>query len=279
LVYVDGVQVIGVHSIRKAVLQHFSNHFKARGLERPGVEELNFAKISNAESTNLIRPFSLDEVKQAVWDRDNYKSPGPDGISFDFIKEFWPELKDEFMRFLSEFHRNGKLTKGINSTFIALILKVESPQQLNYFRLISLIRYMYKVLAKVLGNRLWVVIGTVISDSQSTFVKGKQILDGILIANEVVDEARRCNKEMLLFKVNFEKDYDSVDFKYLDTVMAQMNFPTLRRKWITECVGTATTSVLVNGSPPKEFPIERRIRQGDPLSLLFYSCWWLTDLM
>lgn len=57
------------------------------------------------------------------------------------------------------------------------------------------------------------------------------------------------NKESLLFKVDFEKAYDSVDLKYLNEVMVNMNFPTLWRKWISENVGTATASVLVNGSP------------------------------
>jgi len=119
------------------------------------------------------------------------------------------------MRFLSEFHRNGKLTKGVNATFIALIPKVVSPQRLNDFRPISLVGCMYKVLAKVLANRLRNVIGSVVSDSQFAFVKGKQILDGVIIANEVVDEARRLNKEMIFFKVAFEKAYDSVDLHYL----------------------------------------------------------------
>jgi len=125
---------------------------------------------------------------------------------------------------------------------------------------------MYKVLAKVLANRLREVIGSVVSDSQLAFVKGKQILDGILIANEVVDEAKRMKKELLLFKVDFEKAYDSVDLSYLDSVMASMNFPTLWRKWMSECVGSAMASVLVNGSPTEEFHMERGLRQGDPLS-------------
>jgi hypothetical protein len=175
-------------------------------------------------------------------------------------------MKEDFMRYISEFHRNGRLAKGINATFIALIPKVSSPQRLNDFRPISLVGSMYKVLAKILANRLRLVIGSVVSDSQSAFVRGKQILDGILVANETVDEARRLKKEVLLFKVDFEKAYDSVDLHYLDEVMKKMNFPTLWRKWMSECVGTTTTSVLVNGSPTDEFCIERGLRQGDPLS-------------
>ena len=125
---------------------------------------------------------------------------------------------------------------------------------------------LYKILAKLLANRLRQVMGTVISDTQSAFVKHRQILDGILVANEVVDEARKLKKELLLFKVDFEKAYDSVDWGYLDEVMGKMMFPTLRRKWMRECISTATASVLVNGSPTDEFQMERGLRQGDPLS-------------
>jgi hypothetical protein len=70
----------------------------------------------------------------------------------------------------------------------------------------------------------------------------------------------------VLFKVDFEKAYDSMDWGYLDVVMGRMSFPTLWRKWIKECFSTATTSMLVNGSPTDEFSLERGLRQGDHLS-------------
>jgi hypothetical protein len=125
---------------------------------------------------------------------------------------------------------------------------------------------LYKIFAKVLANRLKMVIESVIFESQTTFVTDRQILDGILIVNEVVDETRKSNKELLLFKVDFEKAYDSVDWGYLDAVMGRISFPTLWRKWIRECVCTASALVLVNGSPTYEFPLERGLRQGDSLS-------------
>jgi len=96
---------------------------------------------------------------------------------------------------------------------------VDCPQSLNDFRPISLVGSLYKILAKLLANRLRQVIGSVISEAQSAFVKNRQILDGILIANEVVDEARKAKKDLMLFKLDFEKAYDSVDWEYLDSVM------------------------------------------------------------
>jgi hypothetical protein len=95
------------------------------------------------------------------------------------------------------------LSRGINSTFIALIPKVDNPHRLNDFRPIALVRCLYKILSKVLVNQLRLVIGRVISETQTTFVKDRQLLDGILIANEVVDEARKMKKEFMLFKVDF----------------------------------------------------------------------------
>jgi hypothetical protein len=86
-----------------------------------------------------------------------------------------------------------------------------------------------------------------------------------LITNELVEDAKKLKKDMLLFKVDFEKALDSVDWSYLEAVMKNMNFPTLWRKWIMECISTASASILVNGCPTDEFKFERRLRQGDPL--------------
>lgn len=109
-------------------------------------------------------------------------------------------------------------------------------------------------------------MGSVISETQTAFAKDKQILDGILIVNEMVDEAHKSNKELIIFKVDFKKAYDSVCLRYLDAVMCKMVFSVLWRKWIKECVTTTTASVLVNDSPTDEFPLKRGVRQGYPLS-------------
>jgi len=75
---------------------------------------------------NQVRPFSEEEVKKAMWDWDNNKSPGIDGNNFGFTKEFQLWIKADFFRFLVELHQNGKLVKGSNCTFIALVPNFEN---------------------------------------------------------------------------------------------------------------------------------------------------------
>jgi len=111
-----------------------------------------------------------------------------------------------------------------------------------------------------MANRLRKVVGKIVPTAQSAFIKGRQILDGILIANEIIDDAKQAKKDLLLFKVDFEKAYDSVDWSYLDEVMFKMNFPVLWRSWIMECVTT------INGCLTDEFCFELGLRQWDPLS-------------
>jgi len=141
--------------------------------------------------------------------------PYPLWVFFASTHWTWVQLpslvKDGFTRFIFDCYQNGKLTKVNYLTFIALIRKLDSHHRLNDFRPISLVGCLYKVLAKVLANRIRQVIGSVVSNSQFALVIGRQILNHILIANEVLEEAHKFKKEMLLFEMDFEKTYDSVD--------------------------------------------------------------------
>ena len=164
------------------------------------------------------------------------------------------------------FEIDGFIPRGCNSSFVALVPKINDPLHIKDYRPISLIGCQYKVIAKILANRLQQVVHSVVSDVQTAYVEGRQIIDGPLIVNEVISWASRKKESLFILKVDFEKAFDSLDWKFLDHIMEQMGFSCKWRMWIHGCLNSAYASVLVNGSPTKEFKIEKGLRQGDPLS-------------
>lgn len=104
---------------------------------------------------------------------------------------------------VSDFHDNERIVRGGNASFIVLIPKKDSPNSLNEFRQISLVGCMYKVLAKLLAERLSGVMSSIIYVNQTTFVKGRNILDGVVVLNEVLAYAKRGGKPCMIFKVDF----------------------------------------------------------------------------
>ncbi|KAJ0568314.1 putative RNA-directed DNA polymerase [Helianthus annuus] len=110
------------------------------------------------------------------------------------------------------------------------------------------------------------VIGRLISEEQSAFLAGRNITDGPLILNEAIAWMKKAKKTGMIFKVDINKAYDSLNWNFLESVMIQMNFPVKWRKWIMATLDSARASVLVNGSPTMEFKYARGLRQGDPLS-------------
>lgn len=121
-------------------------------------------------------------------------------------------------------------------------------------------------MSKVLASRLKQVLRNIISECQNAFLPGKQILDGVLVTNEVMDLAKRRKQKCLILKVDYEKAYDSVSWKYLEYMHMRMGFCDKWRRWTKACVSSSSISVLVNGSPAEEFAVQRGLKQGDPLA-------------
>ncbi|KAJ9564334.1 hypothetical protein OSB04_000300 [Centaurea solstitialis] len=218
------------------------------------------------EAVVLEVRFSEEEVWLAVKDCGPNKSPGPDGFTIEFIKKFWNIIKTDLLKVFDWFWKKETLAGGCNASFVSLIPKLGNPLGLNDFRPISLIGILYKLISKVLAERLKKVISKVISLEQSAFLKGRSILDGVLIANEVVEYLKKAKRKGAILKIDFEKAYDSVGWSFLLDALEHMGFGTKWRKWIKSCLHSSSISVLVNGSPTEEFTLESGLRQGDPLA-------------
>ena len=130
-----------------------------------------------------------------------------------------------------------------------MIPKKKGAEDLKDFRPISLIGSIYKPIAKVLANRLKKVMNGLVNPAQNAFVKGRQILDASLIANKVIDSMQKRKERGILCKLDIEKAYDQINWKFILKVLKKMGFGNKWVNWIEWCISTATFSVLVNGSP------------------------------
>nr|GEX54488.1 RNA-directed DNA polymerase, eukaryota, reverse transcriptase zinc-binding domain protein [Tanacetum cinerariifolium] len=164
------------------------------------------------------------------------------------------------------FFHQGSFPKGGNSSFIILIPKTPNANMVKDYMPISLIGSMYTIISKILANRLVVVLGGLVNEIQSAFVADKQILDGLFILNELVQWCKKKKKQSLVFKVDFEKAYDSVRWDHLEDIMRKFGFGEKWCMWIQRCLWSSRGSIIVNGSPTEEFQFYKCLKQGDPLS-------------
>lgn len=156
---VEGAWVDDPHDVKEGVEKFFQERFRETEENKPKLDEVEFKKLVVEDNILLLATFEECEVKTVVWECGDSKSPGPDGFNFKLIKGFWKLIKEDVLRFLQEYHAHGKFPRGCNSSFITLIPKVLDPQNLGKFRPIFLVGCMYKILAKVLSNRLKRTLG------------------------------------------------------------------------------------------------------------------------
>ena len=142
-----------------------------------------------------------------------------------------------------EFYKDGLVVKHLNRTFLALVPKVRNLLSLKDYRPISLVGAAYKILTKVLANRLNQVMDMIISPFQMAFVKGRQIVDSFVIVEDVIHSWKKKDKDGLLVKLDFEKAYDSVNHEFLFDVMSLMGFGS---KWIDWMQGCTTSPLFVS---------------------------------
>ncbi|KAJ9567283.1 hypothetical protein OSB04_003249 [Centaurea solstitialis] len=268
---IHGLNIQGAWSekpedIKKFVFEFFKEKFSMKDNSGVKLSTNRLKRISEEEALLLEKRFTEEEVWNALNDCGNNKSPGPDGFTTAFLKKFWGIIKGDLMAALDWFWEKEDLSKGCNSSFVTLIPKNTSPIGLNDFRPISLVGILYKVLTKVLAERMKSVLENVISNVQSAFLKGRSILDGVLVANETVSFLKSSRKKGLIFKVDFEKAYDSVSWEFLLDMLEKMGFGRKWRNWVWTCLKSSRISILVNGSPTEEFSMEKGIRQGDPMA-------------
>ena len=143
-------------------------------------------RVSDDMNDALLKEFRVKEVRRALKQMHLTKSPGPNGMSPIFFQKYWDVVGLQVVDYVLKTLETSVMPNGLNDTYICLIPKVNCPQKITDFRPISLCNVIYKMVSKVLANRLKKVLLAVIRETQSAFVLGRQITDKVLVAFETM---------------------------------------------------------------------------------------------
>ncbi|XP_016207154.1 uncharacterized protein LOC107647598 [Arachis ipaensis] len=160
-----------------------------------------------------------------------------------FIKKYWGEIGPEFTAAVMDFFQSAELPRDSNVTWVALAPKFVGAREIKDLWPISMVGCVYKVISKVLVQRMRKVMPDLVGKTQSVFVQGRKIHNGALIACETVQWLKQRKKKSAIIKLEFQKTYDRVKLKFVDIVLQKMGFRQRWRGWIKECVCTASMSL------------------------------------
>lgn len=207
------------------------------------------------------------------------KSLGPDDMSPTFYTHFWGTIGEDVTKAVQNFFLDCRMHRAVNHTFLALIPKRAATNRVEQFRPISLCNVIYKVITKILTNRLKPLLDDLIHPSQAAFIPHRSILDNVIINHKIMCylKSRKGKTGYMAVQVDMTKAYDMVEWDVLFRIMAAHGLEGKFIDLVQACVSTARFSVLVNGSPYGFFPSSRGIRQGDPLSPALFT--FLADLL
>jgi len=220
-------------------------------------------------NTHLMSPVTEKEVYDAIFQLGAAKAPGPDSLPGMFYRHHWNTIKHTIIKTVQDFFESGHMPLNLNRTVLTLVPKVHRPESIDQYRPISLCNFAYKIISKVMANRLKCWLPTLITPEQAAFVSGRQIQDNIMVVQEVIHQFKirsKSNKFNLILKTDMQKAYDRVEWDFIAACLKQLGFTDRWVMLVMACITTVSFTIRFSGELLPSFKPTRGLRQGDPLS-------------
>ncbi|KAK2449352.1 hypothetical protein QL285_008554 [Trifolium repens] len=198
-------------------------------------------------------------------------SPGPDGFGAFFFQTYWEIIKDDVSNAVLEFFNTNWIMPNFNSNTVVLIPKVEDADTISQFRPIAMANFKFKIISKILADRLATILPNIISNEQRGFIKGRQIKDCICLTSEAINMLHnKVYGGNLAIKIDIAKAFDTLDWNFLLKMLKSFGFCPTLCNWIHTILHSAKLSISINGKQEGFFSCARGVKQGDPLSPLLF---------
>ena len=241
------------------------------------------ASLDEVDWDEINRTVTDEEITATLRSMKPYKAPGPNGLHAGFFLRFWPTVGELGKKEVRQIFVSKKMPEYLNKTHLVLIPKIQGPKTLGNYRPISLCNTTYKIVTKIIVNRIRPVLGNLISPMQTAFVPGRRGTDNAIIVQELIHSISKAKgKEgYMAIKIDLEKAYDKLEWSFIRERLFHINLPTNLIELIMSCISSMTTTILFNGGTMDPIIPSRGIWQGDPLSpYLFILCMdWLGQLI
>jgi Reverse transcriptase (RNA-dependent DNA polymerase) len=219
---------------------------------------------------SLEAPFVEEEIRKVVFSCNPNKASGPDGFSFQFYQSFWDLISRDICKLVNAFYFNQLDVSKLNLATICLIPKKKDASLITNYRPINLINCSFKIITKILADRLAKVMDEIIDYSQTTYIKDHYIMDNVVCVHEVLHQIKISKTKGVLFQIYFEKGFDRVDWDFLVETLKGRGFGTKWIEWITNILNDSKTYINFNGELDLYFHYKRGVRQGDPFPPFLY---------
>jgi hypothetical protein len=255
------------------VVYYYKNLFSSNIVlqEQLLAEEVIPNLITEDLNTMLTLLPSHQEIKAAVFALNKDSAPGPDGFGAYFFQHFWDIVKIDVINAVLQFFTSSWILPGYNSNIIALLPKSPNASSIDQYRPIAMANFKFKIISKIIADRLASLLPSLISEEQRGFVHDRNIRDCLCIASEATNLLH--NKSFggnLALKIDISKAFDTLEWPFLLNVLSKFGFNSIFCNWIQVILQSAFLSVSINGKAHGYFNCTRGVRQGDPLSPLLF---------
>ncbi|PKA46284.1 Putative ribonuclease H protein [Apostasia shenzhenica] len=207
------------------------------------------ALISSAQASALTQPVTYDEINRVVQSLASNRAPGVDGITGSFVKGYWHITHNDFCAAILNFFETNFMPPRWKDTLVVLVPKAQHAHQPHQFRPISLCSTIYKIVAKILVNRMKEVLNPLIAKEQGAFVPERNIADNCILAQEMMHRFRTSDSitGLMALKIDMEQAYDCMRWDFLLSMFRHFGFPKIWINWVMACIQCPRFAFMFNG--------------------------------